>query len=102
MFSFLSDSGFWILGGVFVAGLIVETFLSFSPPILQRRPNALLMNNFYILALLGLLIYVFFTRGFLQGVMVVIMAFIAYVGVGRVINSRIEDEIFKGAAKKTE
>ena len=102
MFSFLSDPGFWILSGVFIIGLVIETFISLSPPILQKRPNALLMNNFYILALFGVLIYVFFARGFLQGIMVVVMAFIAYIGVGRIITSRIEAELFKGAAKKTE
>jgi len=102
MFSYLLDPGFWVLGGVFVGGLVVETFLSFSPPILQKRPNALLMNNLYILALLGLLIYTFFARGFLQGITVVIMAFVTYVGVGKIITSHIEAEIFKGAAKKIE
>ena len=102
MFSFLSDMGFWFLGVTFVVGLVVETLISFSPSILQKRPNALLMNNFYILALLGLLIYVFFARGLLPGIMVVIMAFIAYVGVANIITAHIEAAIFKGVAKKAE
>jgi len=101
MFSFFTDLGFWAISLVFVVGLVVEIFISFSSQILKRRPNALLVNNIYIISLFAFLVYIFFARGFLQGIMVILMAFVAYVVMAKIINSRIETELFEKPVEKS-
>lgn len=99
MFSFLTDSSFWILVTPFIIGVFIETFISWSAPILDKHPNALFWNNTYIICLIGFLVFICIKRGFGQGVAAFVLAFVAYAIAGKIIERRKINSIIRNAKK---
>ena len=81
MGSVLSNPLFWYLAGPFAVGIFVEMFFTYSQPLIERRPNALLWNNLFLLGLLALLVAVFIKVGFLGGILAIVLGAVA-VGIG--------------------
>ena len=77
----LSNPLFWYLAGPFAVGTFVEMFFTWSRPVIEGRPNALLWNNLFLLGLLALLVAVFITVGFLGGILAIVLGVVAW-GIG--------------------
>ncbi len=52
----LFDSAFWSATGLFVGGMLLEGFFSWSQPILRKHPTALFWNHGLIVGLIVVLV----------------------------------------------
>ena len=90
---------YWTFAVLFVAGVVAETFLTFSRPVLERRPNALFWNNAFVLALVAMAVAAFFMYGFLRGILTLALGFGAFLVRSVMHNRSAERQLFEHIGK---
>ena len=90
----------FLSAGVFALGIFAETFITWSEPILTKRPIALWLNNAFVIGLLILLIAIFVRVGLAAGLAALVLGLVAWLGASVIVNRRRMRRIFGEAGRR--
>ena len=101
MLDFFSDVIYW---GFLIAILVLTTLItrnSLSKKVVEKQPNALLVNNSLIIINVILMILVFVFSSWLAGILTIVLAFICYIIAGGIFARKSQKKLLEDIKKSS-